>query len=84
MTREEGIEMVRKYDHVVSSDLYYWLNYVDMKEKEFWQIADTFPDPRVWWIQNGKWWKNNIWGGSSEYGKVYLSKEKQKKFKKNK
>ena len=26
MSREEGIEMVRKYDHIVSSDLYYWLN----------------------------------------------------------
>ena len=28
MTRDEGIEMVKKYDSVVSSDLYYWLDYV--------------------------------------------------------
>ena len=35
MTRDEGIEMVKKYDHIVSSDLYYWLDYVDMKEDEF-------------------------------------------------
>jgi N-acetyl sugar amidotransferase len=80
MTREEGIEMVRKYDHVVSSDLYYWLDYVDMKEDEFWQIADTFRDPNVWWIKDGKWWKDNIWGESSSYGQVHLSKSQIKEF----
>lgn len=72
MAREEGVEMVRKYDSVVSSDLYYWLDYVGMKENEFWSIADTFRDPRVWWIDDGKWYKNNIWGGASSYGNVHL------------
>ena len=83
MTREEGIEMVRKYDHVVSSDLYYWLDYVDMKEVEFWQIADTFRDSRVWWIHDGQWWKENIWGESSSYGEVFLDKKKQIEYLKN-
>jgi hypothetical protein len=82
MTREVGIEMVRKYDHVVSSDLYHWLEYVNMSETEFWEIADSFRDPRVWWIQDGQWWKNNIWGEPSAYGKTYLNEEKQAKFKK--
>ena len=77
MTREEGIEMVKKYDAVVSSDLYYWLDYVDMTEEEFWNIADTFRDPRIWWIKNNEWWKENIWGEASSYGPVHLS-EKQK------
>jgi N-acetyl sugar amidotransferase len=80
MTREEGIEMVRKYDHVVSSDLYHWLEYVNMSETEFWETADTFRDPRVWWIQDGQWRKNNIWGEPSAYGKVYLTEEKQFKY----
>lgn len=80
MTREQGIEMVRKYDHVVSSDLYHWLEYVNMSEKEFWEIADTFRDPRVWWIQDGQWVKNNLWGGSSSYGPVHLNEEKSKKY----
>lgn len=80
MTREEGIEMVRKYDHVVSSDLDYWLNYVGMTETEFWEVADTFRDPRVWWIQDGEWWKDNIWGEPSAYGKVFLTKEQQVKY----
>ena len=41
-TREKGVEYVLKYDHVVSSDLYYWLKYVDMSEDEFWKIANSF------------------------------------------
>lgn len=72
MSREEGIAMVRKYDHVISSDLGHWLNYVGMAETEFWRIADTFRDPRVWWIEEGQWVKDNIWGEPSCYGKVYL------------
>ena len=80
MTRDEGIKLVKKYDHVVSSDLYYWLDYVNMTEKEFWQIADTFRDPKVWRIQDNKWWKDNIWGEPSSYGDVHLDKERQKPF----
>jgi hypothetical protein len=79
MSRVEGIEMVRKYDHVISDDLYYWLDYVDISESEFWVTADSFRDPRVWWIENGEWVKENIWGGHSTYGPVHLSKNQQTK-----
>jgi N-acetyl sugar amidotransferase len=61
MTREQGIEMVRKHDHVVSSDLAYWLNYVGMTEEDFWKTANGFRDPRVWRQENGAWVKDNIW-----------------------
>jgi N-acetyl sugar amidotransferase len=61
MTREQGIEMVRKYDSVVPSDLYYWLDYVKMTEKEFWETANRFRDKRVWRYENGQWVKDNIW-----------------------
>ncbi len=81
MTRDEGINMVKKYDHVVSSDLEYWLNYVEMNEDEFWKIADTFRSEKVWWIKNNEWHKNNIWGESSAYGEVRLSKDLQEKYK---
>lgn len=81
MTREDGIAMVRKYDHVVSSDLGYWLDYVGMDEEEFWRTADTFRDPRVWWIENGEWWKDNIWGTPSSYGPVHLPAEAQERYK---
>lgn len=82
MTREQGIEMVKKYDHVVSSDLSYWLNYVGMSEEEFWKTADTFRDPRVWRIENSEWVKDNLWGGSSAYGPVHLSADQINSFKK--
>lgn len=81
MTREEGIEMVRKYDHVVSDDLQYWLNYVGMTEEAFWTTADRFRDPRVWWIENGQWVKDNIWGSSSSYGPVHLALADQERYK---
>ena len=80
MTRNEGIEMVKKYDHVISSDLDHWLEYVNMKESEFWELADTFRSPNVWWIENNEWHKNNIWGGSSSYGEVRLKKSLQTKY----
>jgi len=72
MLREQGIEEVRKRDHIKSKDLYRWLEYVGWTEEKFDQIADTFRDPRVWWIEDGKWWKDNVWGEPSSYGKVNL------------
>src|SRR3989338_709342 len=76
LTRQQGIEMVKKYDHIVSSDLNHWLNYVAMREEEFWKIADTFRDPRVWTIEHGQWVKDNIWSNRSAYGSVNLTKQR--------
>lgn len=76
LSREEGVAKVLKHDHIVSKDLYYWLEYVNMKEIEFWEIADTFRDPRVWKIRNKIWIKKDIDGQVREYGDVYLN-EKQ-------
>lgn len=63
MTREEGIELVRRYDDVKpTKDLRRWLEYVDMTEHEFDRIADTFRDSRVWSKNHqGEWQKDNIW-----------------------
>lgn len=62
MSRREGIEMVRKYDHIRSSDLYHWLNYVDRTEGWFNSIADSFRSPKVWAKNaSSQWLKNNIW-----------------------
>lgn len=63
ITREQGIKLVRKYDHVKPMrDLKRWLKYVGMSEKEFDRIADTFRDPRVWRKdKKGNWVKDNIW-----------------------
>jgi N-acetyl sugar amidotransferase len=80
MSREEGVELVKKYDHVISDDLNYWLDYVGMEKQQFWKKADSFRDPRVWWIEGDNWVKENLWGGSSSYGNVYLSGELRGKY----
>jgi N-acetyl sugar amidotransferase len=73
MTREDGIEKVRQYDHVKPRwDLDRWLAYVQMSEQEFDATCDTFRDPRVWAIEDGAWVKDNLWGGRSSYGPVHL------------
>jgi N-acetyl sugar amidotransferase len=74
MTRDQGIEMVRQYDHVKSRrDLDRWLDYVEMDEAEFDAVCDTFRDARVWRIENGQWVKENIWGEPSAYGPVQVA-----------
>ena len=81
LNRDQGIDLVKKYDHVISKDIYHWLDYVKMSYDEFWRIADTFRDERVWKIKNNRWYKFNIWGGESDYGEVYLNKKQQEKYK---
>jgi imidazoleglycerol phosphate synthase cyclase subunit len=61
MSRDEGIDLVRRMDHVKSRDLGRWLEYVGMTEEEFDRIADTFRDPRVWRKEQGHWVKDNLW-----------------------
>jgi N-acetyl sugar amidotransferase len=69
MTRAQGIEMVRRYDHVKPRrDLERWLAYVGMTEAEFDAVCDRFRDPRVWRVVEGQWVKDNIWGTPSAYG----------------
>jgi N-acetyl sugar amidotransferase len=69
MTREAGIEMVRRYDHVKSRDLARWLDYVGMDEATFDAVADTFRDPRVWRRDaTGAWVKDTIWDQTAQTG----------------
>jgi N-acetyl sugar amidotransferase len=67
MDRTTAMDMVRKYDHVVSDDLHYWLEYIERGEGWFWEIANRFRDPRVWRQGvEGKWQKDNIWDHNAE------------------
>ena len=70
MTREEGIKMKKKYDHVKPKDLNRWLKYVNMNEHEFDKIADSFRSEKVWKIIDGKWFKMDIDNELREYGNV--------------
>ena len=81
MNREEGLEMIKKYDHVRPTiDLERWFKYTKISENDFNIYSDKFRDPRIWYIKNNKWFKINTWGGESCFGEVYLSKEEQKKY----
>ena len=52
-----------------------------MSEEKFDKIADTFRDPRTWYIKNNKWYKKNIWGGeSSLVNGGFLAKKLRDKF----
>lgn len=67
ITREHGVEMVRRYDHVKPQrDLGRWLEYVGMTEPDFDEIADGFRNPKVWHRENGAWVKDNIWDEAAE------------------
>lgn len=78
LTRDQAVDLVRRYDHVKPRrDLERWLDYVGMTEEEFDRTADTFRNPRVWWIEDGQWWKHNLWGEPSAYGPVHLTDPQQ-------
>lgn len=71
MTRSEGVEVVRRYDHVKPlKDLKRWFTYTGVDEDQFDRECDMFRDPRVWRVENGNWVKDNIWGEPSSYGAV--------------
>ena len=78
ISREKGIEYVKKHDHVIPSDLNHWLKYVGMKKEDFYKKADTFRSNKVWWIEKNYWYKDNIWGQPKKYEKVFLSRKLQK------
>lgn len=79
MTRKEGVELVRKMDHVKPKDLLRWLDYVGWTEEEFDALADSFRDSRVWTKdEHGQWEKENIWGGRSTYPVPRLSGTKSR------
>ena len=70
MSKNDGIKMVLKYDHVTpKDDLIGWSNYVNMTEDEFYYYANKFSDPRVWSKKDGYWCKIDIDGEERKYHK---------------
>lgn len=48
MTRKEGIEMVKRYSAIEPTDLPLFLDWIGMREDEFWRMIDQYRDPRIW------------------------------------
>jgi len=55
MTREEGIEIVNKYDPVEPSSLQTYLNFLGISRDEFYSIIDPMRDENIWERVNGDW-----------------------------
>jgi N-acetyl sugar amidotransferase len=58
MTRDEGIELVKKYDGVFPYEyLQDYLEYFKMTEYEFWSVVDSFRSSDIWHLDtfNNKW-----------------------------
>ncbi len=48
MTREEAIELVKKYDHVRPSTLDLYLDFLGITEEEFEEFIEPMRDPAIW------------------------------------
>ena len=56
ITRDEGVRLVKKYDSEISPAYFHaTLDYMEITEKEFWSVIDTWRSPHLWVHQNGDW-----------------------------
>lgn len=56
MTREQGVELVKKYQNTVPQDLPAFTNWIDMEASEFYRRVNQHRDSRIWKRKlNGDW-----------------------------
>ena len=56
ITRDEAIYLVKKFDGEFPQKYFQeFLNYINMKESEFYSIVDKFRSPHLWEKKNGDW-----------------------------
>ncbi len=56
ITREEGVTLVRRYDGEFPKKHFQWfLDYLGIDEKHFWEVVDSWRPPHVWKKVNGEW-----------------------------
>ena len=57
LTRQEGVELVKKYQNILPSEksLKLFLDWLGMDEKDFFKYIDEKRDPRIWKKEKGKW-----------------------------
>jgi len=84
MTREEGIDMVRKYGEHVPKDVPLFLDWIGMKDGELFRLIDAHRDRRIW-QQKGEGWelKDSVLSHVNDEGidNVRLEKEEDCHFK---
>jgi len=56
ITREEGIALVKRYDGEFPKKHFQWfLDYLGITEKHFWEVVDSYRPPHLWEKVNGEW-----------------------------
>lgn len=56
ITREEGVRLVHRFDGEFPSKYFKEiLEYIDMREERFFELADKFKSPHLWERINGEW-----------------------------
>ena len=56
ITREEGLELIRKYDGEFPQEHFAWtLDYLDITEEKYWEIIDAARSPHLWKKTNNNW-----------------------------
>lgn len=69
MTREAGIGLVKKYDHVYPADIKIYAKYTGLTEKQIVGSVDAMRDSRAWYKKNGNWYlKDAVWNHMHDPG----------------
>jgi hypothetical protein len=55
MTREEGIEMVRRYDAREPESLAYYCDFLGITVERFYELVEPMRDLSIWEKSNGNW-----------------------------
>jgi len=56
LTREEGVALIRRYDaEKPTKHFQEFLTYCDLTEQQYWDIADSWRNPRLWTKSGGEW-----------------------------
>lgn len=55
MSREEGIEMVKRYDAREPSTLRHYCEFLSITVEDFYKLVEPMRDPEIWAKRNGTW-----------------------------
>lgn len=68
ITRDEAVTLVKRYDGEFPKKYFKeFLEYLNIDEKHFWGIVDSYRPPHLWNKVGGEWkLRHTVWGGGTE------------------
>jgi N-acetyl sugar amidotransferase len=77
ISREEGVALVERFDGEFPLRWYKeFLEYLDITEKQFWEVIDRYRLPHIWKQENGQWrLRKTVYDeeGNSDKASVYMN-----------